>query len=130
MCESFTIAHFPKRKVLLDALLAHRDDMIKRIVVFMVHRTGDSKKQKIMLGVTINRIKRVNGKQSEDIWQFTGTLRMSDTYMLEGIDRILEGVPRRYIGGEFSVVKNRLTWSPRSKNIIVLATEEFMLFER
>ncbi len=105
--------------------------MVKRIVVFKVYRTDDLCRRVINLGVTINRIKRLTDKKlGENIWQFTGTLRMSDTYMLEGIDRILRDVKHRYVGGEFGMLKGRITWSPTSKNIKILSHEEFTLFQR
>lgn len=130
MSESFIILHFPTKKAIFRALLAHCDNLIERIVVFKVCRASEPN-VRINLCITINRMKRliVNGCGT-DVWQFTGMLRSSDTYVLEGIDRILGDTPRRYVGGELSIRNGRITWSPHTKNLTVLTQEVFMLFQR
>ncbi|TSC62728.1 MAG: hypothetical protein G01um101448_300 [Parcubacteria group bacterium Gr01-1014_48] len=130
MSESFVVLRFPIKKAIFRALLAPCDNLIERIVVFKVCRAGVPN-TRINLCITINRIKRfvVNGCGT-DVWQFTGMLRLSDTYDLEGIDRILGDAPRRYVGGELSIRRNRITWSPHTKNLVVLTEEEFTLFQR
>ena len=131
MSESFTIVRFPSRKALFDALLSHCDNMAKRVVAFRVFRTSDPNEKVITLGMTINRIKRLShNNQASNVWQFTGTLRTSDTYALEGLDKFWVDTPRLYVGGEFGITNSRITWSQTSKNIVVLSFEEFTLFQR